>query len=523
MVRSTFTSFYTANSAINASQRGLDVTGQNIANANTRGYSRQRVDLYSLSPTGIRQKYALTSPSCGSGVGVGSISQARDPYLDIRFRTEQSDFYSTASQLDSLKQLENIFNDVTGQGLTQKMEDLIAKLQSLSLDPTSPELSMLFRSSAGEFCNLLNNYANQLEQTKDLTIKTFEESEVRKANQLLENIALINQQINQNQLHNVGTNELMDHRNLMLDELSSYLKIETLSSTEVLSNGTSLTKLTVNLLCADGTKLNLVNDDQFTNLNFKFDETTQKASIELVQVVDPKDPSKNVSLGDIEDQISTGSVKGFLNFINSAGIYDTPPNEVRGIRYYEEMLNTMASTFANVFNQANELGDGTKRPLFAASDDKSNLDPSNITAKNITIAAGWLSNDYGITTTKTAAPDASGLNDNILNMISLFSKEMDFTTGAGSSVYKGSLLNFFSFTTATLATDINNMDKLVETREIVLSNIESDRLSISSVSLDEEAMNMMMFQKSYNAAARYMTTIDQALDTIINGMGLVGK
>ena len=86
MIRSTFSSFYTANSALSASQRGLDITGQNIANVNTRGYSRQRVDLYSLSPSGARQKYALTSPSAGTGVSVSGISQARDPYLDILFR-----------------------------------------------------------------------------------------------------------------------------------------------------------------------------------------------------------------------------------------------------------------------------------------------------------------------------------------------------------------------------------------------------------------------------------------------------
>lgn len=522
MVRSTFTGFYTASSALNASQRGLDVTGQNIANANTRGYSRQRVDLYSLSPTGGRQQYALSAPGCGTGVAVGSISQLRDPYLDVRFRAEQSDYYTTASQLDSLKQLENIFNDVTGQGVSQQMEDLVAKLQSLSLDPTSPELNMLFRSSASEFCKLLNNYANQLEQTKQLSLETFRESELRQVNRLMENIALLNTQISQNQLHGTGTNELLDQRNLMLDELSGYLNLETSATTQQLPNGNSITHLSVNLLCTDGSRLNLIADGEYTKLAFSFDEATQKGSLELIQA-DPADPNGGTSLGNIEDQLSAGSIKGFLNFIGSAGIHDTPPNEVRGVRYYQEMLNTLAGTFAEAFNRANALADGTFRPLFAAGDDKANLDPTGITAKNITLAEGWLSNEYGVTTSKLGDPQTSGQNENVLNLISLFTKEIDFSTAAGNSAYKGSLTNFFTFTTATLATDINSMDKLLETRETVLASIENDRYSVSSVSLDEEAMSMMVYQKSYNAAARYMTTIDEALDTIISGMGLVGR
>ena len=94
----TFLSFQTASRALAASKASLDSTGNNIANVNTEGYTRQRVDLTSISSSGYTQKYTVPGSSTGLGVEVSQIRQIRDPFLDSRFRAQNAE----AGQYDSV-------------------------------------------------------------------------------------------------------------------------------------------------------------------------------------------------------------------------------------------------------------------------------------------------------------------------------------------------------------------------------------------------------------------------------------
>ena len=88
MIRSTFGGFSLALSGLNASQKSLDVTGQNITNMNTTGYTRQRLDLYSIGGTGVGPYSFISETKVGQGTMMQSVSQLRDPYLDYQFRTQ---------------------------------------------------------------------------------------------------------------------------------------------------------------------------------------------------------------------------------------------------------------------------------------------------------------------------------------------------------------------------------------------------------------------------------------------------
>ena len=90
-MRPTFLAFQTASRAMSASQANIDVTGNNIANINTDGYTRQRVDLTSISSSGYTQRFTVKGVSVGQGVEVNNISQIRDPFLDARFRAQASE------------------------------------------------------------------------------------------------------------------------------------------------------------------------------------------------------------------------------------------------------------------------------------------------------------------------------------------------------------------------------------------------------------------------------------------------
>ena len=151
-----------------------------------------------------------------------------------------------------------------------------------------------------------------------------------------------------------------------------------------------------------------------------------------------------------------------------------------------------------------------------------------ITASNIKISDAWAdaSGSY-ITNTKTVEDattgDLSGATDNILSMISLFQKDMTYTTDGtttGKGLFTGKMQEFLSHTTTNLSLQVANVKNSYDIYSEAQFQIDYSRSSIGSVDLDEEGVNLLTYSKSYNAAARLMTTLDDMLDTLINRMGV---
>ncbi|MPM44376.1 hypothetical protein SDC9_91054 [bioreactor metagenome] len=194
------------------------------------------------------------------------------------------------------------------------------------------------------------------------------------------------------------------------------------------------------------------------------------------------------------------------------------------------MLDLMASKFASVFNDLNNAG----LPSGTAEADLHNLfgssDGGEITAKTISIASGWSSDKYGITAS-VDDPTNDSANENILKMISALDADQSFIdtgsdpadTSDDKTIFTGSFHEFFSKLNTTLGIDIESTSTTLDNYISVTNEISDSREAISGVNLDEEGMNLLKYQKSYNAAARLMTTLDEALDTLINNMGVVGR
>ena len=133
----TFGSFTAARLGIYASQSSLNVTGNNIANINTKGYTRQRADLVSLYSDGNIRYANGFNLNIGYGVLVDGISQLRDPFLDIRYRNENSGLGANEAKLDCLNQLAHILDEV-GKGnnefgiMEDQFNDLLTQLETFN-------------------------------------------------------------------------------------------------------------------------------------------------------------------------------------------------------------------------------------------------------------------------------------------------------------------------------------------------------------------------------------------------------
>ena len=576
MLRSTFYGFNIAFSGLMTAQKALDLTGNNISNVNTAGYTRQRLDLNSIASASYTDRYApYNNVSIGRGVNVTQVAQLRDPFLDARFRREAANIGELDSQLSALSDIARIFDEVQSDALNKSLEDLRTQLQVYSTQTGEVTIDTTVWSAAETVVKMLNQYSRQISEVRDYQEFLLKDSALPEVNKMLENLAQLNKNIRECEIYGNPALELKDERNLLLDKLSAYMKIDVTYypdkeledagikgvdicrvafiadndppldlDVRTLVDGVNYTSLVYNKVAAD--PADPLDPDRMTVCITK--ETPQPNEI-TNRENKITDPATTTDLF-----FSSGAIKGALDMLNSRGAFDDPPNTLNGIGYYESVLDRIVRDFAGTMNDANKYIDPSYEPYITdavTGDLIPNPDPPPllddhplfeagdgsgvITAANIQIATGWKNGSYNLTTTKKLSlpgDDFSGETDNLLYMISLLDKSFSFTTegindGANNTsatpLYTGTFEQMFKNIGLIAAQDVSLKEKALSANTTVIMGIEDQRNSLSSVSMDEEGVNLLMFQKSYAANARVMTTLDEALDILINRLGIVGR
>ena len=244
-----FSGFTIAKLGIRSSQQGLQITGNNISNINTTGYTRQRIDQISLR-SGTTDRYACsTDIRIGMGSLVTNITQIRDPYLDIRYRNEAANVGYYDEKLTNLDDLTSILDEVTKNGLHTGIEELRTQLEKLvdgSNNPNNQELQNAVRGAAQELVSLLNKYSADLKTLKENAVDGLEQNKDT-VNTILTNIRDLNVEIRNSQIHGDNALELVDRRNTLIDELSEYVKIKVTYTDEIIADGIKVDRLTIEL------------------------------------------------------------------------------------------------------------------------------------------------------------------------------------------------------------------------------------------------------------------------------------
>ena len=219
----TFGMFTTARLGIYTSQQGLNLTGNNIANINTTGYTRQVLDIKSMNASG-QDRYSDSNVRVGSGAYADSISQLRDPYLDIRYRTECASVGFMDTKLSNLDDVAAILDEI-GDGedengiLSAQLNDFLQSLEKLSEYTGQMEFDTQARSSAMSLVTTFNSYADRLEQVGKNAVDQLKQ-DIDKVNHILTNIRDLNASIRKCEIHGSPALEMQDERNRLIDELS---------------------------------------------------------------------------------------------------------------------------------------------------------------------------------------------------------------------------------------------------------------------------------------------------------------
>lgn len=247
----TFGSFVQAQSGIYAAQKGISVTGNNIANINTHGYTRQRLEQVSMGSNTVNRFYSRGDVNVGNGVQCVGVSQLRDPYLDIRFRNKSADVGSLGAKLAALKNIEDILDEV-GKGkdefgiIEAQFNDFFDQLEQMVKDKGGADSDALVRASAEALTRKLRDYANQLQTVRQDALKDFNQN-VNEVNNILTKIRDLNASIRKSEIHGDMALELRDERNMLIDNLSEYIKIDVHYTTEDIGAGQTVEKLSITL------------------------------------------------------------------------------------------------------------------------------------------------------------------------------------------------------------------------------------------------------------------------------------
>lgn len=528
-MRPTFLGFESAKRGIAVNQKGLDIVSNNIMNLQTEGYSRQRVDTYAMGLDTYSSRYATSRIDlAGQGVGAGGISQIRDSFLDKRFREEYGDvgYYQTTQGI--LSDIEGVLNEFglntaednpNGTGLENALVQIQKALNTFADQADSKTYANILKSSVKNMVDVLNQFSGKLssvaEQSKfDLSVA------VTDVNSILSKVADLNASIVKDVAvtrstngEYYGPNELMDERNLLLDQLAAF------ADTTVESNSDGSVTVKMN-------GRTVVEGKKFDMMNLSYNNNGTVA-------INWQSDGKTVNL-------QSGSLKGFLDIINGRGVNaqltgETPYN---GIRYYQDKVNGFAYTFANVINNiipattVNDAGEtviirGKYRTLVqsttALTDSYGNVtytDQYPVTAENITISdeweadAAWVIFEDGNLDSRYIMQMKDALGNGSYTFRS--------STDVGDGSFKGTFIDYIEdYVLQQSSQTASSGDRLNAVSEIA-TDLENRRDEVSGVSQDEETVNMMMFQKAYQASARIMTVLDDLLDTLINRTGRVG-
>ena len=558
MVRATFSGFNTALSALQANQKRLDITGQNLSNMNTAGYTRQQLEASSLNYTNPVSHYSNGNETAvGFGVSMDRVSQIRDPYLDIQYRSQSADCSYTNRLQTALNSLSKVLDETTISGIRQAFDDIQSTLTSMQ-DPakvSDPIYESELRTKMQSVCNLFNQASRQITQAEQNEFQRLtgegssEQGDVQKINDILRQIGDLNVQIKRNQVAGHPSLELQDERNLLLDELSGYIPVETRyykddahsgnNAYDYDANGAVIGKkdwpddleVSMNYIDAQGKSQKLIlvngsdlgadgltknygqlsvlkgNDHQTaasvsdpTNISIKFEKApSYQGNGQAATDVYAELKGIHFEGGSLQASLDMLQKKGTGNVINGS----TAVDDVRGYQYYSGKLDQLASTFAESMN---DINNGNKNPkdqnLLSNSTDDST---TGITAGNIGISKGWTSGTIHIST------DGTNRTDTILDMIAAM-KDTKKLNGKTFADYMNNL-------STQLASDSSSNQTALKTGTTVLNSIQDSRDSLSGVSLDEEATNMMAYVSAYNAASRLMTALDEVLNTLISNTG----
>ena len=531
-------------SALNSLQRAISTTGNNIANVNTDGYSRQDVEFASRTPNRIG------GVTLGTGVEVSSIRRAYDQFLtqDVQARTSSSGYYSLYST--TAGQIDNLMAD-PATSISSAMDQFFAAMEAVANSPTSQPERQVMLSEAGTLANRFNYVDARLSELAENTNEQLSVF-VMDINRHTQDIAQLNQQIARLERTPGGSpNDLLDQRDRAIESLSKLVRVDTrlqedgsinvftVSGHRLVSQSGAETLRLSSAPQPDGPVRLYVSapggaDTEITNVSLggelgaamdvsKNVIDRARRDIGLLAVGLTETFNTQHKVGDTLNQVAgtefftlitpvaTASPLNSGTTTVSAVIDDA--TQLTGASYqidYTDSVVTITNLSTNATQEINGTTvsmDGltfTVSPFSNLTDgDRFLVEPTGRAASSMAVA---------ITDTSDIAAANSGGNvgDN-RNMLSLISLRDAYNLKDGTQ----SVYDIYNNAVSQVAVDTRSARANADTELSLLQSVNDRRDSITGVNLEEEAANLIRYQQAYQAAAQIVTTANDVFDTLL--------
>lgn len=515
------TSMNVAQQSLLVNQAALNVVSNNIANMNTAGYSRERVELspgVNYTPLGgsvLAQVYS------GCGVELDSVQRYTDAYLQSYFRQQNSQNSYLNQVSDVANNIETMTNELSGSKLEDAFTSFFKAAQTLSSNPADSAARQDYVQQAQSIALKMNTLSNDLSTTRmslvgDVSVDgSLQNSKIAgmidQANNKLQQITKLNGDIVKISSSNLTPNNLLDARDQLITELSAMLPVNVVENT----NGT--VNISMNgFEVIQGTKL--------------------LGNLSVVQTSDNNNPV-DIKIVDNNNKPVTGSINQYIDTGSIGAVLDlgSDRTDVFTIKGVSDSLDKLAKGFAQIINDLQTQPDANGSPMAIDNVAKQlkAVDPINdviyntsdgsatITAANIQINQSVFDDPYKIaaarvdTTSPTYDPNAIGDNGNMKAVLAARSTNYPSPGSPAADLNNSSPESFLSTMVGNIGLKVSDINNNLKNQSTVLTQVQNQLTSSTGVNLDEEIVDLTKYQRAYQASSRIFTVCNQLLDDLV--------
>jgi flagellar hook-associated protein 1 FlgK len=531
---------------LQAAELGMDVSGQNISNADVEGYSRKRLNMAAdYRPDG-------TYGQMGFGVDVINIDRLRNAFFDqqIQQQNQQVGYYTAIDE--AYQNLESIFTEPTETGLNEYINQFFDSWQNLANNPADPSARTMVKTNGEILTGVFHNLATQINDYKQSRNNEIIQR-VNKVNELTKEIFNLNKEIAAVEISSQNANDSRDKRDKLLKELSQIIDIDTieneLGQITVTTGGSIIVSpayqqdietTTSTYTAADGSTV--------TDIGMRFFDSKRTYvpnNGELKGLLDARD----VVLPEYQAKLDT-LANALVAKINEAHVRGYSLNGVSGIEFFDSTstgasdISLSAAVLSNVQNIAAASGGqilvAPTQTIALTYGTPGSLGNTNINQNSVIVMAGSATlvenTDYQIdyrtgaiqmlhagydgtaltVNYRYTAGNSQGVGSNA-NAIAIAQLREQLTMDndkLGNPT--ASFSEFYASFIGRLGLDRNEATSNLDSRNHLVAQYEAQQDSVAGVSLDEEMAEIIKFQHIYQASARLITTTSEMLDILLN-------
>ncbi|MCC5895757.1 MAG: flagellar hook-associated protein FlgK [Alkalibacterium sp.] len=492
-----FGTLNTATKGLQAQQTALQTIGHNVANANTTGYTRQRVTM--------QADFAQTIPGVGqvgTGVRVGNIDRVSDQYVNTQLREAHSTTKKHESLSDIIGQLEAVFNEPSDSGLSNKISDVFNAWTYLASNPEQSSARTMLVQTTETFTDTIHHMANSMESLHKDTLNELDKDALD-ANSTLQQLENLNHQIWQASVRGFTPNDLLDHQDRLMTDLAGKIDIT-------------------------------VDRDKFNRVSISIDGNNvldSNSRKELAVVTGFNEAGRPVlSNGEeVEGDVQLGSI--VIKSEDSMATVNAKSGTMRGtqdalsvINNMQGDLNEFAYSFALAVNTIHSDGDLENNQLFFNEVTKENA------ASTIRVSQELRNNPDAVVSGRSLTNDVSGDGTRAQAIASLQNQTLPInsdgwtfdadTMKINSNATGSTLFGRYNSMVTEMGIVKQQEDNMLETQNALMHLLTQRRESISGVDINEEVVDMIKFSSAFQANSRVLQTISEMLDTLINRTGV---